>query len=146
MFLLPMWAIWLILCGIFFIVEIFTISFIYLWPGIGAFLALIVTALGFDFKVQVSVFAISSILLIFFTKPLVKKFFKVNDTAMMNNKSVIGKNGIVLKTVNNLEGSGQVKVSGEIWSAMSTDDEIIEEGVTIVVNSINGVKLSVKKV
>ncbi|MCX8074029.1 MAG: NfeD family protein [Clostridia bacterium] len=143
--LLPIWAIWLILCGIFFIIEIATISFLFLWPGIGAFIAFIICIFGFDLKVQISVFAFISVILIIFTKPLVKKIFKMKDVPM-NNKSVIGKNGVVLKTIDNKSGKGQIKVSGEVWSARSINEDIIEEGTTVLIDSIDGVRLNVKKV
>lgn len=146
MFDLPMWAIWLILSGTFLIVEIFTISFFFLWPGIGAFIAFVANLLGCDLNTQVVIFSLSSILLIIFTKPIVKKLFKTNDKITMNNRSVIGKTGIVLKTIDNIISSGQVKVGGEIWTAKSLDNEVIEEGSNIKVDSINGVKLIVKKI
>lgn len=146
MFGLPIWAIWLILCGIFLIIEIFTISFLFLWPGIGAFLAFIVNISGGSLTAQITVFALSSIILILCTKPLVKKLFKTNDKVALNNKSIIGKNGIALKTINYLDFTGQVKVSGEIWSAQSLNDEVIEKGSTVLIDSIDGVKLKVKKI
>lgn len=142
---LPLWAMWLILCGIFLITEIFTVSFFFLWPGIGAFIALIACLLGCNFNVQVFIFALSSILLIIFTKPLVKKLFKTNNVSM-NNKSIIGKNGTVLKTIDNLTSSGQVKIGGEIWTAKSLNNDIIEVGSTVKVDEISGVKLIVEKI
>lgn len=143
---LPLWTIWLILSGIFLITEIFTVSFFFLWPGIGAFLALIVCLLGFDFNAQVFIFTLSSILLIIFTKPLVKKLFKTNNNVVMNNKSIIGKSGKVLKTINNLTSSGQVKIGGEIWTARSQNNDVIEVGSTVKVDEISGVKLIVEKI
>ncbi len=139
------WAMWLIACGIFFIIEVFTISFLFFWFGVAAFIAFILNVLGLGFEIQFAAFAITSILLIVFTKPLTKKIFKTKDVSM-NNKSAIGKNGIVIKKIDNLNNEGQVKVSGEVWSAVSLDDEIIEEGATVLVDSIDGVKLKVKKV
>ena len=143
--MLPMWAIWLILCGIFLLVEIFTITFLMFWPGIGAFLAFIATILGASFPVQLGIFAISSTLMIIFMKPLVNKFFKTKDVPM-NNKSIIGKTGVVVKEINTTySANGQVKVSGELWSAFSEEKEILKEGTEIVVEDLDGVKLKVKK-
>jgi membrane protein implicated in regulation of membrane protease activity len=139
------WAIWLIASGVFFLIEIFTISFLFFWFGIGAFLAFIVAILGVGYEIQFGAFAIISILLTIFTKPLTKKLFKTKDVSM-NNKSVIGKTGIVLKKIDNLKNQGQIKVSGEVWSAISLDDNTIKEGETVTVDSIDGVKLKVKKV
>jgi membrane protein implicated in regulation of membrane protease activity len=140
-----MWLFWLILCGIFLIIEIFTTSFLMFWPGIGAFLAFLVSLITDSQAIQISVFSISSILLIIFMKPLVKKFFKSNDTTVMNTDSLIGKTGIVVKTINSAEGKGQVKINGELWSAFTLDENaIINEGERVVIESISGVRLQVK--
>ncbi len=143
--MLPIWAIWLILCGIFLLIEIFTVSFLMFWPGIGAFFAFIVNILGFSFPVQLGVFAISTALMIIFMKPLVKKIFRTKDVPM-NNNAMIGKQAIVIKQIDNLNSKGQVKVNGELWSALSVDDSIIEENSTVEIVGIDGVKLKVKKV
>lgn len=142
---MPLWGIWLIASAIMFILEIFTISFLLFFPAIGAFLAFLCAIFGASMQVQVITFVISSILLIAFIRPIVTKFFKAKDVAM-NSESVIGKNAVVIKEIDNLHGKGQVKVAGEIWSAVSSTDENIEEGATVVVLKIEGVKLIVKKV
>lgn len=142
---MPLWGIWLIASAVMFILEIFTISFLLFFPAIGAFLAFLCAIFGASMQVQVITFVISSILLIAFIRPIVTKFFKAKDVAM-NSESVIGKNAVVIKEIDNLHGKGQVKVAGEIWSAVSSTDENIEEGATVVVLKIEGVKLIVKKV
>ncbi len=143
--MIPTWAIWIVLCGIFLIGEIFTVSFLLFWPGIGAFLAFITYLLGFSLKVQIAVFVISTALMLIFMKPLVKKLFKTHDTPM-NSDAIIGKHAIVIKKIDNLESTGQVKVNGELWSALSDDDEIIDENSAVEIVGLEGVKLKVKKI
>ena len=141
-----MWILWLVLCGVFLIAEIFTVSFLLFWPGIGAFFAFITSLFIDSFVVQLAVFVISTILMIIFTKPLIKKIFKNKDNTKMNYNSLIGKTGIVVKDINNIEGKGQVKVNGELWSAFSSDSrEIIKENSPVVIEGLEGVKLKVKK-
>ena len=139
------WVIWLIASAIMFIMEIFTVSFLIFFPAVGAFLAFLCAIFGASMTVQGIVFFVSSILLIIFIRPIVTKFFKTNNVTM-NSQSVVGKNAIVIKSIDNLHGKGQVKVAGEIWSAVSATDEDIEEGATVIVLKIEGVKLIVKKV
>lgn len=142
-----MWVLWLILCGVFLIAEIFTVSFLLFWPGIGAFFAFITSLFIDEFTVQLAVFVISTILMIIFTKPLVKKVFKNKDNTKMNNSSLIGKTGIVVKDINTIEAKGQVKVNGELWSAFSSDPrEIIKENSAVIVEDLEGVKLKVRKI
>ncbi len=85
----------------------------------------------------------SSILLIL-TKPLVKKFIKNVDRTPTNIHSLIGKEGIVLENINQLNSTGKVRVNGELWSAISNED--IEKNSKIRVISVNGVKLKVEKI
>ena len=140
-----MWVVWLILCGVFLLIEIFTVSFLMFCPGIGAFLAFITSLITDNEVIQIAVFVISTTLMIIFMKPLVKKFFKNNDNTKMNNSSLIGKTGIVVKDIDTINSIGQVKVNGELWSAF-TEDENIKSGSTVSVLAIEGVKLKVKKI
>lgn len=141
-----MWILWLILCGVFLIAEIFTISFLMFWPGIGAFLAFITSLLTDNIAIQIGVFVVSTTLMIIFTKPLIKKIFRNKDNTKMNKDSLIGKNAIVVKEIYTLESRGQVKVNGELWSAFTSDEnEVIEKGATVYIEDLEGVKLKVKK-
>lgn len=143
--MIPIWAIWLIVSGIFLLLEIFTVSFLMFWPGIGALLAFITSLITPNLGIQLGVFTISTIILIVFTKPLTKKFFKTKDTSM-NNNAIIGKKGTVIKPIKSSETKGQVKVDGELWSAIISEDEKpLKEGDSVIVEKIEGVKLKVKK-
>ena len=78
-------------------------------------------------------------------KPLTKKFFKNKDNTKMNNNAMIGKKGIVIKEISPLEETGQVKVAGELWSAITTNDEKIQINEIVKVMKVDGVKLVVTK-
>lgn len=145
MFGLPLWSIWLILCGIFLLIEIFNVSFLLIWPGIGSFFAFIACILGASLEVQIAVFAISTTIMIIFMKPLVKKFFKNDDNTQMNSNAIIGKKGIVVKEINSPNEVGNVKVSGELWSAITNDSETIKINEIVKVIKVDGVKLVVTK-
>ena len=138
-------TIWLILCGICLIVEIFTVSFLMFFPGVGAFFAFIAALLGATVTVQSLIFVLSSALMIIFLRPLVTKLFKTKDVAM-NSNALIGKSGVVLKDIKGDEKVGQVKVAGEIWSAICEDDNAIMKDSKITVLAISGVKLIVKEI
>ncbi len=145
--MLPMWVLWLIASGVFFLGEIFTVSFLLFWPGVGAFLAFLISlVMPENLVAQVLVFVISTVIMIVFTKPLVKKFFKNKDDTSMNNSAVLGKKGIVVKPITDDSPVGQVKVNGELWSAIKSDqDKSIKEGESVIIEKIDGVKLLVRK-
>ena len=145
--MLPMWVLWLIASGVFFLGEIFTVSFLLFWPGVGAFLAFLTSLiLPENLVAQVLVFVVSTVLMIVFTKPLVKKFFKSKDDTSMNNSAVLGKKGIVVKPITDESPVGQVKVNGELWSAIKTEkDKPIKACESVIIKKIDGVKLLVRK-
>ena len=124
-----MWPIWLVLAGIFFIVEIATTGFLVFWLGIGSLFAMITSFFTENLIIQMVVFITTSTLLIIFTKPVVKKFLiKDEDTVVTNVYSIIGKKAIVTKDINPTLGVGQIKVEGQDWSAKCDSDAIFDKG------------------
>lgn len=139
-----MWKFWLIVAGICFVIESFTIGFLVFWFGIGALAALVASLFISNIWIQSLIFIIVSSLLLIFTKPLVKKFVKEKDVIPTNVYSIIGKEGIVVEKIDTLNGIGKVKVNGELWSATSSEN--IEKGTKVKVLKVNGVKLEVEKI
>ena len=136
-----MWPVWLVLAGIFFILEIATTGFLVFWLGIGSLLAMITSLFTDNLIIQMVVFIFSSTLLIIFTKPFVTKFItKDGDTLATNVNSIIGKNAIVTKEINTTLGVGQIKVEGQDWSAKCDSDDIIEKGTEVEILAVSGVK------
>ena len=140
-----MWQFWLIIAGLFFVGEIFTLGFLIFWFGIGALFAMIVSFFTTNIIIQTTVFLITSTIFILATKPLVKKFVDVKKTNT-NVFSIIGKKALVIKDIDPIHSSGQIKVNGEVWSAETENNEIIKEGSEVEVLKINGVKAIVKLV
>lgn len=140
-----MWCLWLIAAGIFFIIEIATVGFLIFWLGIGALFAMITSFITDSIVAQTIVFVVTSSILIPLTKPLADKFTG-KKTIATNSYSLINKHGIVLVDINSIEGTGQVKVNGEIWSAKSENELIINKDTEIKVISIDGVKLIVSPI
>ena len=140
-----MWYIWLILAGVFLIGEVMTAGFLIFWLSVGSLIAMIVSFFTDSIIIQTSVFVISSVILIFATKPFVKKFAKV-ETVLTNAKSIIGKKGIVTVDIDSIKSTGQVKIDGEIWSAIGEDETDIPKGAEIEVLEIKGVKVIVRPI
>ena len=141
-----MWVFWLIAAGIFFIIEMATIGFLVFWLGIGSLLAMVTSFFIDNIIVQFAVFLVTSSILIIFTRPLVNKFVKVPKEIKTNAYSIIGKKGIVTSKINNIEGNGQIKIDGEVWSAKSLDEEDIERNTEVEIVEIDGVKAVVRKI
>ncbi len=140
-----MWQFWLIAAGIFFIVEIATVGFLVFWLGVGALITMLFSFFITNVYAQAAIFLVTSTLLIFLTKPFVKKFVNKEKTVATNAYSIIGRNGIVTKEINPMLGTGQIKVGSETWSAKSNSEEVvIPEKTEVVVTAIDGVKAVVK--
>ena len=139
-----MWKFWLIISGICFAIEAVTVGFLIFWFGIGALLALAVSFITDNIIIQIAVFIISSTLLMFLTKPFVKKFTAKKEDTSTNAYSIIGKTAIVTKEIDNIAGNGQIKVGGEIWSAKSESTENIPKDTKVEIVNIDGVKAIVK--
>ena len=140
-----MWQIWLIIAGLFFIGEIITVGFLVFWFGVGAIVAMIVSLFTSNIIIQTAAFVISSTILLFVTKPFVKKFVDIKPTNT-NVFSIIGKKALVIKEINSVHFSGQIKINGEVWSAETENDEIIPEGSEVEIMRIKGVKAIVKPI
>ena len=138
-----MWQIWLIAAGVFLILEIFTMGFLVFWLSIGCLFAMLVSFVTNSIIIQTTVFVLSSGLLIFATKPLVKKFSE-KDNKQTNVYSLIGKKAIVTQNIDWASGEGQIKFEGEVWSARTEEQVNIEKGTEVEIVKIEGVKAFVK--
>ena len=134
-----MWQLWLIAAGVFLILEIFTMGFLVFWLGIGCILAMLVSFITNSIIIQTTVFVLSSGLLIFATKPLIRKF-TAKDTVKTNVYSIVGKKAIVIEDIDWTTGTGQIKFDGQVWSARTTEQVNIAKGTEVEIEKIEGVK------
>lgn len=135
-----MWYIWLILAGIFMIAEIMTVGFLIFWLGLGSLCAMVTSFFTDNIIIQTAVFVVTSTLFIFCTRPFVKKLTKKDKTVVTNAFSIVGKKAIVLKDINPTDGTGQIKVDGQVWSAKCEEGKIIPKDSEVLVLAIDGVK------
>lgn len=138
------WIVWLILAGFFFVLEIATEGFLVFWFGIGAVAAIGTSFLTENIFIQVAVFVIVSIILVLSTRKLTDKI-KPKEVPT-NVYTILGKKAVVSQAIDSAKGSGQIKIDGDLWSAKSEAEEIIEEGSTVEILSIDGVRAVVKKI
>lgn len=138
-------VVWLVLLVAALAIEIWTLGITTIWFAIGALAATIVTLLGFPLWAQNTAFVVISLVLLFFTRPIAVKYFN-RDRVRTNAEGLIGKMGIVISEIDNLQGIGQITVGGQEWSARSTNDAVrISVGAVVEITAIQGVKLIVKE-
>lgn len=134
---------WIAMLVVMIIFEGATLSLTTIWFAAGSLAAIIVSALNGSLMLQWIVFALVSLLLLILLRPLLKSVLKVKNEKTNANR-IIGENALVIQKINNENGTGQVKLMGQSWSARSEDNSIIETGEKVVVCSISGVKAIVQ--
>lgn len=136
--------IWLGIAVVLAIVEVSTTQLVSLWFVIGAAITSVCSATFLEGKLiwQIVIFIAISALTLILTRPLVKKL-KTNKIVNTNSDRNIGKTAVVIADINPEDGTGQVKVGAEKWSAKSSDSSLISAGTNVKVVGIEGVKLVV---
>ena len=139
-----MWQIWLIIAGFFFILEIVTTTFLVFWFSVAALITMIFSFFITNKLILFSIFVVLSAVLLFATKPFVKKMTLKDNEVKTNAFSIEGKKAKVIIDIDPVEGTGQIKVNGEKWSAKSADESFISKDSEVTILKIDGVKAIVK--
>ena len=140
---IPFTVLWLIALIVFAVGEAITVGLTSVWFAVGALGALIAAGFGAALWLQVVVFLALSGVTLLLVRPLAKKFLTPRYQAT-NADRVIGKTAIVIQDIDNIEGKGQVNISGQIWSARSQQAVVIPAGTEVKVLRIEGVKVFVE--
>lgn len=137
---------WLILLAVLIFVEMITLGLTTIWFAGGALAAFVVSLFYDNLLLEIVLFLVISLALLYFTRPIVMKYFNPKRIKT-NYEGVIGKEAMVTVTIDNINAAGQVIVDGQEWTARSADGSVIEKGTRVTVQSISGVKLmvSIKK-
>lgn len=140
-----MMVFWLVVLILSIGIEMATLGLASIWFAGGSLVALIAAAFQAAIPVQIFLFFAVSLVLLIFTRPIAVKYFN-KDRVKTNAESLVGKQAIVIGEIDNLQGIGQVLVSGQEWSARSMNDDIkLPEGTVVEIVAISGVKLIVKE-
>ncbi|QUI21539.1 NfeD family protein [Vallitalea pronyensis] len=139
------YVIWLGVFIVCLVIEAATLGLTTIWFAFGAFISLLLSIMGVNVPIQVFVFLIVSGGLLYFTRPIALKVLKIGH-AKTNYESIIGKVGIVTQKIDNLEGKGQAKVEGQMWSCRSLTGDTIDTDMRVIVRNVKGVKLIVERV
>ncbi|MBQ7172780.1 MAG: NfeD family protein [Clostridia bacterium] len=127
------------------VAELGTAALVSVWFMPGALAALILAICKVDLWIQiVAFFALSGICLFVGFKFFRHKMMK-NPAVRVNADGLVGKEGVVTESIDNLAETGSVKINHQIWSARTKNGEKIPAGAVVVVEEISGVKLICRK-
>ncbi len=136
--------IWIIAAIIFLIIEAATMGLATIWFAFAAIAAWLAQIIGIPPLGQIIVFLIVSAVLLYFTRPIALKYFKVGRTKT-NADRLVGETGKVTEEIDNINAKGLVKISGQIWTSRSMDNKVVAVDSLVKVERIDGVKLIVSE-
>ncbi len=137
------WWIWFALGAVFIIIEIFTAGFFILWFGVGAAVAGVLALLGLGPAWQWGAFVAVSAGLFAGSRRFAERFSKKQPPGIGADR-FIGRRGVVLAAIDNVESTGRVRIDKEEWRADGDADEAIPEGAHVEVVRLEGTHLVVR--
>lgn len=136
---------WLIALIVFLVVEAVTVSLVSLWFAGGAFSALIAAALGAGTAMQCVIFILVSAVLLALMLPFTRKHLNQKHTRT-NADRLIGRNVLVTEEIDNLRETGEIRVNGVLWTAVSTTGAVLACGTLVTIERMEGAKVYVRPV
>ena len=124
--------------------EGFTTQLVSIWFAVGALCAAVSSLITSSVLVQVIVFIVVTCGTLLATKPLVDKYKKGHKDVKTNSDRLIGQTGVMLTDIDTLEAVGQVKVSGEVWTAKLKNPTPVKKDDKVKILAIEGVKMIVE--
>ena len=102
---------WLMLFVVFVLIELVTMGLSTIWFAGGSLIATVIAAFDLPVWLQVILFLVVSVLLLYFVRPIAVKHFN-KDRIKASFESCIGLEAIVISEIDNLQGIGQVVTLG----------------------------------
>lgn len=136
--------VWIAVLAVALLVEALTSDLVAVWFFPGALISMVLAFCNVPVPVQILVFVLVGLALVFSTRPLCKKLLKSKKTKT-NTDALIGETALVTEEICNIKEQGEVKLNGLHWSARAKDPaRVIAVGEQVEVLEIKGVKLIVK--
>ena len=137
------WWMWLTASGLFIVAEILTVDLLFASLAFATLMAAAASALSLNTIAQGLIFAISAGLSIFVLRPIALRNLQKRTPGLATNvDALFGADAFTITEVT--EHSGEVKLSGEIWSARSRTGTI-KKSTNVEVVSIEGATAIIKR-
>lgn len=140
------WQVWLIVSIICLILELTNGDFFIFCFAIGGVGGLITSVFTDSISAQVVVFAVISVLSIFFVRPVMLRYFhKRGHERKSNAEALIGRIGKVTDAIPK-NGYGYVQIDGDSWKAHTPDGSAVEPGTKVEVLKMDSIIITVKRI
>lgn len=131
------WAVWLGLAVVLGIVEVTTLSLVFLMLAVGALAGALVALLGVPLGLQVVVVLVVAVAMLGVVRPVALTHLRTPAATRTGVAALVGAHGVALERID--ARSGQIKLKGEVWSARAYDpSHVIEAGRDVEVVQIDG--------
>lgn len=138
--------VWLVAIIVFIALEASTYQLICIWFAIGSIGGFVSAYLSAGFETQLIVFIVLSVITLLCLRPVSMKLLKNKNSIKTNVDALVGREVLITKEVNNINGRGEGKVNGLPWSVRSADDTVgFEPGEIAYIERVEGVKLIVRR-
>lgn len=137
-------VLWIVVIIISAVIEAASVQLLTIWFAIGAFAALIADACSAPFYIQIFIFLFVSIVLLIFTRPILKKLMNKNQKTDVNSE--VGKTGTVTTEINPQKNEGRVMLGDVSWIAKSKDMSVIPADAKVKIEAVDGTTLIVSKI
>ena len=137
------WWVWVLAAFLLLIIEFFTTTAHVGFFAVGAFLVAILVGLdaGGPLWFQLMLFAISSVVLLVFVRPVIVKRLGLNKTPTVYQ--IAGEHAIALEAME-AESDGRAEMRGTTWTARNIGATPIVRGQKCVVERVVGLTLHVR--
>ncbi|GAB3285613.1 NfeD family protein [Sinomonas notoginsengisoli] len=126
------WMVWLVLALVLGGIEMLSLSLVFVMLSGGALAALVTALLGGPAWLQALVFALVSVAMIAFVRPIAVKHMRPSiEDARTNIDRLLGASATVVEPVD--AGRGLVKIGGDVWTARAERGEFLPGDVVKVV-------------
>lgn len=137
-----MWQAWIITSILLLIMELSSGDFYLLSFAIAAAVTSLAAALGVGLYGCLAIFAIASLLTLFFVRPVLVKKVGRKHEKLSNGDAIIGRIGRVSQTIV-ADSYGRVAIDGDDWKATTTDGQDIPVGAKVKVVKRESIILTV---
>lgn len=137
------WWVWVLAAFLLLTIEFFATTAHIGFFAVGAFLVAILVSVGLDIPLwaQLLTFAISSIVLLVFVRPVVVRKLGLSKTHIVD--TLVGEQAILLSDVA-VAGEGKAEMRGSTWTARNIGETPLLKGQRCVVEQVVGLTIHVR--
>ena len=139
---IPFTWLWFWIAIAFAVIEALTLVIVSIWFAIGALVAMLFAFVIDSFIVQLLIFLGVSLVLVATTRKVAVEKLKIGQVKT-NVDELIGKEAVVVKEIRPYT-TGEVKLDGKVWRAMSESKQVYKVDEIVTVLRIEGVTIIIK--